>query len=338
MSVVPRVSVILPAYNAAEHIHHALDALVQQTYDAWECLVINDGSTDETAAIAHGYARKDARFHVIDCAHQGIVSALNTAISAARGMYIARMDADDTCARSRLAYQSAFLDATPDIDVVSSRVDYTGLHTRHGGFFRYVAWTNTLITPYDHALNRFIDAPVIHPTVMLRRDVYERYGGYREEPYWPEDFELWLRLMANGVRFQKIPQKLYTWHEQDTRLSRTDARYALSAFYACKAAYLAGIVAAAGGRCAIGGAGRCTRQRARMLEEYGVEISCYLDVDERRRGTHIAGCPIYMMDELDKIPDVPLLVYVSTRGAREGIRERLKGTRFNEGTNFWCAA
>jgi glycosyltransferase involved in cell wall biosynthesis len=332
----PRVDIILPVYNAVTTLERAFASLEAQTLREWECVVIDDGSTDATLALCAQWARRDGRVRVLSIAHGGIVHALNVGLTEARAPFTARMDADDESLPERLARQSEFLEANRDIGVASCLVEHVPAHGAQEGFNVYVAWTNSLRTPEEHARNRFIESPLVHPTAMWRRDtdVLE----YRESPCWPEDYERWLRLMQAGVRFAKVPEALYRWHDPPERLSRTDERYAVEAFYECKTHYLATGPLAGCAEVGVWGAGRPTRKRAAMLERHGIRIAFYVDIDPRKTGKKIDGRPVLTPAELANAPEIPLLSYVGARGAREIIRAQLANSRYREGENFWCVA
>jgi glycosyltransferase involved in cell wall biosynthesis len=334
----PAVSVVFPVFNAASSLPLAINALVGQSLTSWECLAVDDGSTDDSPHILARWADQDPRVRLIARPHSGIVAALNAGVAAAAAPLIARFDADDTCAPSRLERQLGFLAAHPEIDVIACQVAYQSSFGPQGGFAEYVRWTNSLLSPREHALNRFVDAPVVHPTIVARRALFETYGSYRADPAWPEDFELWLRWMQAGAAFAKLPAQLYTWTDRPDRLSRCDARYDQARFYECKAAYLASGPLAGHSDVAVWGAGRLTRQRAEMLSRHGLSIRFYVDIDPRRIGRSIHGRPVIDRAQLAAQPDLPLVAYVASRGARDQIRRWLSGTRYVEGQNFWCAA
>jgi len=334
----PRVDVIFPVYNAAPTLERALDSLCAQSFTDWICWAVDDGSTDTSPRILAHRSRHDARVHVLTRPHAGIVSALNAGLACAQAPLVARLDADDACHPARFERQVAFLDTHAAIGVAACQVAYQSTFGPQGGFATYVRWVNSLTSARDHRLNRFIDAPVVHPTVMARRELFDRYGAYRDSPPWPEDFELWLRWMEAGVDFAKVPELLYTWVDRPDRLSRHDTRYAMARFYECKAAYLASGPLRNTPAIGVWGAGRLTRKRAELLTAHGIDIQFYVDVDRRRIGQRIHDRPVLSRAELDHAPDIPLVTYVASRGARDQIRGWLRDTRYVEGRNFWCAA
>jgi len=323
----------MPVYNAEGTVLHALECLRSQTFQSLEIIVVNDGSTDRTMELLH----KQPDIIVLDHSHRGIAAALNDGLAAARGDYIARMDADDLCHPARIEEQAAFLDIYHDIGVVGCRVRFGGNQEAQGGYATYVDWLNSLTAPDEIALNRFIESPFAHPSVMFRRGLDERFGGYRNGPF-PEDYELWLRWMANGVKMAKVEGELLTWNDPPERLSRTDTRYSTDAFYQVKAEYLAMWLAKNNPHhpdIMVWGGGRVTRKRVAILEQYGLRVTHYIDLKQR---TLDCGTPVIHHDNLPCPTECFIVPMVGNRGAREKIRGFLHRHGFSEGENCIFAA
>ncbi len=335
----PTVSVLLPVHNAAGGLGRAVESIRRQTYADWELVAVDDGSTDGSAALLEGAARAEPRLRVCRQPHGGIVAALTAGLAAARGRLVARMDADDEAHRERLEEQVRFLAAHPDIGVVGCLVDYGGDRTAHAGYALHVDWLNTLVTPDQIALNRFVESPFAHPSVMFRRALADRHGGYRAGGF-PEDYELWLRWADAGVRMAKVPRVLLTWHDPAGRLSRTDPRYDAEAFYRVKAVYLARALARdlRGRRLWVWGAGRPTRRRAANLEAEGCAIAGYVDIDPSKTGRSLAGRPVIPPAALPPPGAIFVLGYVASRGARELMRGELVRRGYVEGRDFLMCA
>ncbi len=338
----PRISVVLPVFNAATTIVRAVESVRAQTWAEWELVVVDDGSTDGTREILRGLAREEKRMRVIERAHAGVAEAANAAMAAAQGDFVARMDADDVAHRERLAEQVAWLERAEhrDVGVVGCLVEFGGDRAANAGYALHVDWVNSLVTPADMAVNRFVEQPVVNPSVMFRRELVARHGGYRDGDF-PEDYELWLRWLDAGVRMAKVPRVLLTWHDAPTRLTRTDARYAPDAFFRVKAEWIARELARSGeGRDVwVWGAGRHTRKRAAGLERWGVRIAGYIDVDVKKTGRGIGGTglPVIGERELPAPGKSVVLSYVTTRGARDYNRARLRERGYVEGHDFWMA-
>ncbi len=335
----PTISVLLPACNAAATIGRAVASVQRQTREDWELVAVDDGSTDATGSILDELARGDRRIRVRHRPHEGLVAALNDGLAVARGCLVARMDADDACEPERLRKQAGHLDTHPETGLVGCLVAHGGDAVAQAGYGRHVAWLNSLVTPGQIALNRFIESPFAHPSVMFRRDLVERHGGYREGDF-PEDYELWLRWAAAGVRMAKVPEVLLTWADPPERLSRRDLRYRSEAFFAVKAAYVAQTVAPIqrGRALLVWGAGRPTRKNAAHLEAHGLEIDGYIDIDPKKTGRKLGGRPVLAPTDLPGARQAFVLGYVAKLGARELIRAELARKGYDEGRDFLMCA
>lgn len=327
-------------FNGGATLARAIESVRQQTVADWELLVIDDGSTDDSGAIAEKLGRSDPRIRVRREAHRGIVAALNLGIAAARGEWIARLDADDECRPTRLERQLALAAAQPACGVIATQVEFGGDPRAQTGYALHVAWTNALLTPEEIFTARFVDAPVAHPSVLFRRTLVAELGGYREHD-WPEDYELWLRWMDAGVRFAKVPEPLVVWHDPPQRLSRTHPRYTPEAFYACKCAYLARWLRreiTAPRQILLWGAGRTTRRRFAPLRAHGVALAAYVDVDDKKIGGRADGLAVLAPTNLPSPRECFVIVGVARRGAREYIRGELTQRGFLEGRDWIAAA
>jgi hypothetical protein len=233
-----------------------------------------------------------------------------------------------------------FLRAHADIGVVGSLVEFGGDALAARGYALHVAWMNALIDPEAIARERFIDSPLAHPSVMFRRELIARHGGYRESD-WPEDYELWLRWMDAGVRFGKIPRVLLRWNDSPARLSRAHANYSERAFYACKCHYLARWIRreiAPNRRVLLWGAGRPTRKRFAALADEGVALAGYIDIAPRKIGRTIGGLAVVSPDEIPAAAECFVIAGVANRGARDLIRAALRARGFIEGQDFFAVA
>ena len=184
------ITVLMPVYNGESYLREAIESILNQTFPDYEFLVVNDGSTDSSPEIVKEYAVEDARIRLIDNRlEKGIVGALNTGLNEAKGDYVARMDADDISLPHRLAEQVRFMDDHPEVGVCG-----TWMSTIEDGGSRL--WFSF---PADHErikIGLLFYTPLAHPTVMIRRAYFEKYGLRYEECFeHAEDYELWTRCV-----------------------------------------------------------------------------------------------------------------------------------------------
>lgn len=330
----------MPCFNAAGTVSRAIQSIRRQTFSNWELIIIDDGSDDESALEARRASGKDPRIQLHRIPHQGVVAASHIGYSHAQADIIARMDADDVSRPTRFEQQLNSLQRQPELDAVSCLARFAGDLSAARGYARHVDWANQCQSPEQIALNRFIDLPVPHPTLMYRRALVEDHGYYHDGTF-PEDYELFLRWLSAGARIGKVPEVLFDWHDPPSRLSRNDSRYAMQAFHQCKAPHLARAIRQAGAADRdlwIVGAGRPARKSARPLEQAWKKASGFIDIDPRKIGRSIHGQPVVSPDQLPPTQQSLIVSYVGTRGARELIRQQLVQAGRLEGLDFWIAA
>ncbi len=328
-------TILLPFHNSATTIDVAVASIAAQTYPDWELLLIDNASTDGSSAIAHHWAERDQRIRVLHEPRIGIAHALNTGLARAQGTYIARMDADDISHLERLAEQVAYLDAHPRIGVLGTRTSFASTMPEHRGMQAFVQWQNALLSPPEHYVKRFVDAPLAHPTVVFRKELVELYGGYDAGPL-PEDHELWLRWMEAGVHFAKLPEELLIWNDHAGRLSRTHANYSVDAFFATKVKYLARwLKRKVDDRpMIIAGTSVLCQERTALLEAEGIAVAAFTDV----KGRGVPDRPFVPHLELPPGGEAFVVSFISQRGTGDRIAGFLAGRGLVEGEDFVLAA
>jgi glycosyltransferase involved in cell wall biosynthesis len=218
----PTVSVVIPCYNAARYLESALASVQAQTFTDFELIVVNDGSTDNSLALLNAIAAREPRLRIISRPNTGIVGALNDGLAAARGEFIARMDADDLCFPDRFAKQVAYLCAHPDCVCVGTSVIFMDAHSRP---VKHVP-RQTAHEQIEAALLSGDGGALIHPSVMMRLAAVVAVGGYRLPAQHVEDIDLFLRLARAG-RLANLPESLlrYRVHPQSINFTKNEGRY-----------------------------------------------------------------------------------------------------------------
>jgi glycosyltransferase involved in cell wall biosynthesis len=201
----PLVSVVVPAYNYGRYIGETLESLREQTYGAWECVVVDDGSTDDTAEVVSRFAAREPRLRYLRQENRRQAAARNNGIRHARGKYFQFLDADDLLEREKLARQVEFLEARPEVDVVYSNVRYFGGPVP--GALRRANADDRAWMPEISGAGRPVLAAVVRNNIMpinsplLRRSAVEAVGFFGEGLTPVEDWEYLIRCAAAGLRF-----------------------------------------------------------------------------------------------------------------------------------------
>lgn len=218
MTHTPAISVIMSVRNNGDTLTTAIKSVLTQSIDDFEFLIMNDGSTDNTADILAGLADGDKRIVLFSNEKtQGLPTSLNMLASRARGRYLARMDGDDKCHPERFERQLSLMEASKDIDVCFTIVNLMS----HNGEFICTKWipkkVSTILAcmPY---INFFA-----HPTAMMRKSSFEIVGGYNAVFQRGQDWELWMKMIAHKMSFGYVREALL-----DYRLNKNGNSSALS--------------------------------------------------------------------------------------------------------------
>ncbi|MFL2542499.1 MAG: glycosyltransferase [Candidatus Latescibacterota bacterium] len=337
----PRVSVLLPVYNAAATLEATLQSIAAQTFADFEVVAVDDGSEDGSGGILNVWQEKDRRFRVLIEEHRGIVETPNRGLGLCEGEFIARMDADDLMHAGRLKKQVAMLDGDPGLSVVSCLVETFPRREVGQGMIIYEEWLNGLVEGEDIRRELFVESPIANPSAMMRRRELLELGGYQDWG-WPEDYDLWLRYRARGKRFAKVPEVLHYWREHAQRATHTSSRYSVENFLRAKAHHLClGPLVDRDGLI-VWGAGKTGRRIAKHLQRGGCAPEVFVDVTPKKIGGSLRGKPVVGLDDLPvwwrRYRRPILLVAVASRGARALIREHLSGLDMVEGTDYLCVA
>lgn len=209
----PRVTVLTAVYNGERYLDTAIASIIDQKYPDFEYIIIDDASTDGTAAILAQWAARDPRIRLLHNERNlNISGALNRGLSVARGEYVANLDDDDIAYPTRLAEQVAFLDANPTVGLVGSQVmgiDEEGAERSISTF------------PTSSALAKwtiFFQTPVLHSAAMMRRTVIEQVGNYSLVTWMAGDYELFARI-SQVAEISNLPTTLAAYRRSPTQIS-----------------------------------------------------------------------------------------------------------------------
>lgn len=332
-STTPVVSVVLPVRDAVGTIGRAVDSILNQSLRDLELIVVDDGSVDGSAEVLRSI--DDGRLRVFACSAQGVAAAMNAGVREARAPLIARMDADDFAYPFRLERQVELLGRN-GLDVVGGAVrivDGQGAPVR--SWRRYERWVNGCLDPETIAAQRFIESPLVNPTVLARREVFEL--GCRAGPF-PEDYDLWLRVIAAGFRCGKVKEVVLDWTDGPDRLTRRSDCYSFKAFDRCRREHLLDGPLKGFDTVNLWGAGQTGKPWLRWLKAVGKETDFVVDVAPGKIGKRIHGVLVISPDDLPEPDGKPLLIAVGAAGARERIAPALLGNGYVIGGDAWFVA
>jgi glycosyltransferase involved in cell wall biosynthesis len=196
------VSVIMSVYNAQHYVSEAIESILGQSYENFEFIIINDGSTDNSYEIIESY--NDNRIKILNQDNIGLAASLNRGLNVARGKYVARMDADDISAQNRLEEQFKYMEYNQDCVAVGSNIN---IISKEGEYLDYQ------VRPDDSNLLKSVlpfDTPFAHGSAFIRMCVIKNVGGYKPEMRFSQDVILWLDMKEYG-KYGRIQKPLYTF-------------------------------------------------------------------------------------------------------------------------------
>lgn len=209
--ITPKVSVVMSVYNGEKYLREAIDSILEQAFRDLEFVIVDDGSTDSTWAILASY--NDPRIVLLRNEENiGLTRSLNKGLAVARGEYIARMDADDTSLPERLEKQVAYLDAHPGVGLIGTWVEIIGERGERLSVLRRP------VAPLFVKWSLLFDNCLIHSTVMYRRALVEKLGGYDLLSFYAQDYELW-SLMSFETQIAVLPEILVRWRSHSAGIS-----------------------------------------------------------------------------------------------------------------------
>lgn len=213
----PIISVVMPVYNAEKYLDEAIQSILNQTYEDFEFIIINDGSTDGSLEIIKKYKNQDERIVLISRENRGLITSLNEGIEKANGKYIARMDADDISLSERFEKQIELM-RSQDIDICGG--NYLSING-DGSLF------SLNLTPQSHefcTLSLISKVPFAHPTVMIKKEFLDKYNcRYGQSEYKKaEDLDLWIKMHQKGAKFGNVSELTLKYRIIENSLSKVN--------------------------------------------------------------------------------------------------------------------
>lgn len=206
------ISVILPAYNCEKYIEESVTSILNQTYDNFELIIIDDGSTDKTFNILKSF--KDSRVRLYkNKINRGIIYSLNKGIFKSKGQFVARADGDDICEKDRFKKQINFLNKNKKISILGTGLSMINDRGKIKKFFFYPK-SDILIK-----WSMLFSCPISHPSVMIRKNILKKIKNYNSDAKYAEDYDLWSKLIHKGRKFENLPIALIRLRKHNSNIT-----------------------------------------------------------------------------------------------------------------------
>jgi glycosyltransferase involved in cell wall biosynthesis len=229
----PLVSVICAVYNGEKTVATSIDSVIAQTYPHWELILVNDGSKDQTVDIINRYAAADPRIILVNNArNMGQTASLNEGVKAARGTYIARIDADDFFAPDKLQQQVSFMEAHPEMALCGTNAVCADSDT---GKETVISFPET---DQDIAAGMLTHSSIIHVSVLIRKTALDIAGEYNTGFHVAADYELWARFVKAGLPMYNLQEALVTFNFSSATFGRSNMERTRNEFLRVNIPYL----------------------------------------------------------------------------------------------------
>ena len=203
----PKVSIIMGAYNCENIVSKSIESVIDQSYENWELIICDDASTDKTYNVINKYAKLDSRIKLIrNKTNKRLAQSLNNCLEIANGKYIARIDADDYYTKDKLNVQVKYMEENPELDVTG-----TGRYLYNDEEGDYA-----IVKPIENPSKKTLltGSPFAHPTIMMKKEVYDSIGGYTvsKATMRCEDLDLWFKFYEKDYIGKNIQKPLLHYH------------------------------------------------------------------------------------------------------------------------------
>jgi len=315
------ISIVMPAKNAAPFLSECLQSIINQSFEIWELIVINDHSTDQTREILELNSTKDPRIKWFDAEGVGIIQALRQAYRHTSGSYVTRMDADDIMSQTKLEEMLEVLTQKGAGHVAIGLVSYFSDSTLGDGYKKYAQWLNGLTMTQTNYTQIYKECVIPSPCWMCAKEDFDKSGGFSEDVY-PEDYDLCFRFRNAGLQIAAVPKVLHYWRDHQTRASRNDPNYKDNSFINLKIKHFVETDLNSDSTTIVWGAGRKGKRIIQQLLVHEKDVKWICD-NPNKIGKDIYGVFVQDDKSIESILKAQVIVAVANPEEQRPIREYL---------------
>ena len=314
----PLVSIVTPFKNTGVFLDEMLTSVINQTYQNWELLIVDDHSTDNSYELVQSYASKDSRIKLYTNPQSGIITALREAYSRSKGDLITRMDSDDIMSDNKLESMVADLEKSGVGNVALGLVKYFAEKGIGEGFRGYEKWLNELTLTGQNYQDLYKECVIPSPCWMVHKEDLDKVGGFTLDRY-PEDYDLVFRFYEGGLNCIPNDQVLHHWRDYSTRASRTDKNYADNTFMDLKLSYFLKLHRIPSKPLVVWGAGGKGKTIAKVLSNLDIDFHWVCD-NPKKIGKEIYGKTMLGFQVIDELDNAQNIITVANPKAQDEIR------------------
>ena len=325
-----KVSIIIPCRNAAEFLDETLLSIRNQSFIDWECILVDDHSTDSSLEVFNEFAAEDARFQSFKNTGVGVIQALQCGYKHSTSTIITRMDADDLMPVNKLSNLLKALEEKGTGHVATGKVKY--FDALGEGFKNYERWLNKLIDENSHRAHLYKECVIASPNWMLYRKDFERIGAFDSAVY-PEDYELVFRMFSGGLKVAAVNEVTHLWRDHEQRASRVSTLYAANTFLPLKLSWFLKLNRDETKKLILLGAGKKGKAIAKELKRLGMEFIWQTN-NPKKIGHFIYEVEVHSQ-YLPEKTDAQVLLGLSSPGEVSQLEEELSAKEFDLGEDYF---
>jgi len=305
----PLISILIPFKNTSKFLYECLDSIINQTFENWEVLIIDDHSSDDSYTIVNEFAQKDTRIKLYKNSGSGIINALRLAFEKSSGTYITRMDSDDIMHHEKLELMLNDVLSHGRHHIALGLVKYFSEAGIGDGYAKYESWLNELTKVGKNYSEIYKECVIPSPCWMIHRDDLIACEAFEPNRY-PEDYDLTFRFYKNNIKCIPSEHLLHYWRDYNTRASRTDSNYAENHFLDIKLHYFLELNYDASRSLVIWGAGQKGKTIAKLLQKKGVDFIWICD-NPKKIGKHIYDVELFNFEHLKTLQNPQSIITVA---------------------------
>lgn len=327
------VSIVIPFKNTEAYIAECIESIIDQSYDCWEAIFINDHSTDTSEKIIESYIKNDHRIKLYKTNGEGIIDALQLAYKYSKGDFITRMDSDDIMVNNRLESMVKSLLHYGEGHVAVGQVKYFRKGGLNDGYAKYEKWLNQLTSTGENYSEIYKECVIPSPCWMTYRKDFENAEAFTPHRY-PEDYDLTFRFYALGLKCVPCNTVLHHWRDYPIRTSRTHIHYSQNYFLDIKLDYFLKLDYDPSRPLTVWGAGFKGKSIAKQLQSKQIPFYWICD-NPKKIGKHIYGCELLSFEYLKKTNNPQSIVTVANEQAQLEIKAYFKSQGMMPMTDYF---
>lgn len=333
----PLVSIILAAKDTAPYLNDCLDSIIDQTYQNWELIAINDHSSDDTPKILEAYSKQDSRVKVFHSDRPKLIPTLKYGYQFAKGDLINRMDSDDKMPQDKLEVLVNEWNKYGKGTIIAGGTEhFVDEGEVGGGFLRYEEWLNDIAKRSVHYQEIYQECVIPSHCWIIHKDDFDKVDGFNPEIY-PEDYDLCFRFYKHKLKVIGIDKVLHHWRDRSNRISRTWEEYKDNRYFDMKLRYFYQLDRDKSRPLVLWGAGRNGKDMAKLLQTKG-DVFHWVCDNERKIGLDVYGIKMEHYDIINQLENPQIMIVVASPDGKTEIRETLNSWKKKPVKDFWFFA